>query len=130
MISATHNRAWIWTARIVIVAYSLFAATFKSFTVGSTAAIVVPGIILFAIGIVKAPSQRPQPRFTDMQAMARWWILLLIFSLIEIVDDFLGSTYPHPTLSALIDPYLTSNYGWRLGLYLVWFFVGWALVKR
>jgi hypothetical protein len=57
------------------------------------------------------------------RAVGAWWALLLSFSALEVVEDKLGSTYQHPTLSVLLDPALNAPLG-RFGATLAWLAFG------
>jgi hypothetical protein len=58
-----------------------------------------------------------------------WSVPLLGFSALEIVNDTLGSTWEHPTLSVLADPVLAGHPG-RSAALLAWLAAGVALVRR
>lgn len=116
-------------AWLVVVLYCWLAGTFASFTWQSTAAVLIPGITIFALGIARPPDRRPRPAPIGITGAVAWSIPLLTFCVLEIVDDLLGSTHAHPTLSILMDPVLNVHV-WRSMGYFVWIIVGWALVKR
>lgn len=113
----------------VVVVYCWIAGGFESFTWQASVAVLVPGLTIFALGISRPPDQRPVPRRIGRRGAAYWAVPLLSFCVLEIVDDLLGSTYEHPTLSILMDPVFDAHV-WRSIGYLLWIVVGWALVKR
>lgn len=61
--------------------------------------------------------------------IALWSAVVLAFSALEIVDDRLGSTPAHPTLSSAMDPVLEHPVARALAVAL-WILAGRELVRR
>ncbi|HEY9473447.1 MAG TPA: hypothetical protein VIS06_06275 [Mycobacteriales bacterium] len=123
---ARRGVVWAW---VVVVLYCWLAGGFGSFSWQSTAAVLVPGLTIFALGVARPPDRRPRPVPIGVTGAVAWSVPLLSFCVLEIVDDLLGSTPAHPTLSVLMDPVLDVHV-WRSMAYFAWIVVGWALVKR
>lgn len=122
-------RRGVAAAWVVVILYCWLAGGFASFTWQSTAAVLIPGLTIFALGVGRPPDRRPRPAPIGNVGAVAWAVPLLTFCVLEIVDDLLGSTPAHPTLSVLMDPVLDGHV-WRSMGYFVWIVVGWALVKR
>ena len=117
-----------WTA---VALYAWIAGSFPSFTWAATAAVLLPGVAIFLAGTVghAATTEGPPPRRVSGRAVLVWSVPVGAFCVLEVVNDMLGSTYAHPTLSVLMDPVLTQHplrslaiFGWLVG--------GWRLVQR
>ncbi|HEX5495861.1 MAG TPA: hypothetical protein VFX70_14920 [Mycobacteriales bacterium] len=128
-ITTARSRRGVTAAWFGVVVYCWLAGGFDSFTWQSTAAVLIPGMIIFALGVARPPDRRPRPVPIGTAGAVAWSVPLLTFCVLEIVDDLLGSTRAHPTLSILMDPVLNIHV-WRSMGYFVWIVVGWALVKR
>jgi hypothetical protein len=111
-----------------VAGYSWVAGRYPSFTWQATVAVLLPGIAVFVAGVL-APSRLPEPRRVGRRAGVIWSIPVGAFCLLEIVDDMLGSTYEHPTLSSLMDPVLQVH-AFRSIAIFCWLAAGWQLVKR
>ncbi|HEY9392227.1 MAG TPA: hypothetical protein VIR27_20945 [Mycobacteriales bacterium] len=128
-VSSPRARRGVVSAWVAVILYCWLAGGFGSFTWQSTVAVLVPGLTVFALGVARPPDRRPRPVPVGATGAAAWSVPLLTFCVLEIVDDLLGSTYAHPTLSVLMDPVLDGHV-WRSMAYFVWIVTGWALVKR
>ncbi|HYT10464.1 MAG TPA: hypothetical protein VEL73_07360 [Mycobacteriales bacterium] len=115
---------------LVALAYAWVAGGYPSFSWPAALAVLVPGIGVLAYGVVTA-ARRPQPpvRPLTRRGVVAWSVPVLAFSALEIVNDKLGSTWEHPTLSVLLDPVLADHLGRSLGL-LAWLAAGLALARR
>jgi hypothetical protein len=112
------------------IAYAWIAGAYPSFSWQSSAAVLAPGLLLLGYAAVTGPRRPPRPaRRLDRRAVAVWSVPLLSFSALEIVNDLLGSTWAHPTLSVLADPLLAGHPG-RSAAMLAWLAAGLALVRR
>jgi hypothetical protein len=83
---------------------------------------------------VPAPTAARAPRAVGSRAVgsraAAWWLVpVLLLGVVELVDFSLGSTYPHPTLSVLLDPVL-DRYLARAAVYFGWLAAFWGLARR
>lgn len=109
---------------LVLIAGS--AGWFQSFSLGANVLVLGSGGVLFWTGLNHAP-----PPAAPVPARgAVWWLvpagLLLV---IEATNYALGSTYEHPTLSRLADPWL-ERYPVRAGAFLGWLVAFRALARR
>lgn len=125
----TRARRGVTAGWLVVVVYCWLAGSVGSFTWQSTTLVLIPGLIIFALGVARPPDRRPRPVSIGPVGVVAWAVPLLSFCVLEIVDDLLGSTHAHPTFSILMDPVLDIHV-WRSMGYFVWIAVGWALVKR
>jgi hypothetical protein len=121
-----------WDRPIVTVpALALTAAIggfFPSFSVAANLYVVAVGAVLTWLGIANRTAKRTSPG--RLTRAAAWWLLPAgVLVAIELTDFALGSTYPHPTLSVLVDDPLT-HYTVRAGAYLAWLGGFWGLVRR
>ena len=73
--------------------------------------------------------RRPAPRRLHPLGIVAWSVPVLAFSALEIVDDVLGSTAAHPTLSSAMDPVLDHPL-WRSLAFGIWMLAGRELVRR
>ena len=80
-------------------------------------------------GVDQDRSRIPAPPRPSWAGIGAWAVPILGFSALEIVNDRLGSTYQHPTLSVLMDPVLDSPVN-RTAAVAVWLLGGWELVRR
>lgn len=107
---------------------ALVGGLFPSFSKRATFAVLLFGGLLVWLGSSGRLPRRPVPR--RLPAGAAWWLVPVLFlAVVELVNFLLGSTYPHPTLSVLLDPVL-AQYPARAAAYFGWLTGLWALVRR
>lgn len=121
-----------WDRPIVTVpAFAVIAAIgglFPSFSVAANLYVVAVGAVLTWLGMTNRTAKRTSP--ARLPLAAAWWLLpATVFVAVELTDFVFGSTYPHPTLSVLVDDPLT-HYTVRAGAYLAWLGGFWGLVRR
>ncbi len=109
--------------------YAWVVAAYPSFSWQANAAVLVPGVGLFAYGIVAPPVRLPAPRRISRKAAVVWSVPVLAFCTLEVVNDVLGSTYANPTLSILLDGIFDDRVPRAAGIFL-WLAAGWQLVRR
>jgi hypothetical protein len=125
-----HLRRQRAAAACAAIAYAWIAGAYPSFSWQSSAAVLAPGLLLLGYAAVTGPRRPLRPaRRLDRRAVAVWSVPLLSFCALEIVNDLLGSTWAHPTLSVLADPLLAGHPG-RSAAMLAWLAAGLALVRR
>ena len=125
-----HVRRRQAAAACAAITYAWIAGAYPSFSWQSSAAVLAPGLLLLGYAAVAGPRRPLRPaRRLDRRAVAVWSVPLLSFSALEIVNDLLGSTWEHPTLSVLADPLLAGHPG-RSAAMLAWLAAGLALVRR
>lgn len=101
---------------------------FPSLSMRSTLTMIGLGGFFFWIGMVRRFARRQKPR--HIGRYAAWWLLpVLVFVSFELTNFVLGSTWAHPTLSALSDPVL-QHYWARAAVFLGWITGFWGLVRR
>jgi hypothetical protein len=110
----------------VMVLVAAGAGGLPSFSFGANVVVLGSGAVLIWSGRTRAPSPAPAAPARE----ARWWLVPVgLLLVIEAVNYALGSTYEHPTLSRLADPWLV-RYPVRAGAFLGWLVAFRALVRR
>lgn len=109
--------------------YAWVVAAYPSFSWQANAAVLVPGVGLFAYGIVARPARLPAPRRISRKAAVVWSVPVLAFCTLEVVNDVLGSAYTSPTMSELLDGLFDDRLPRAAGIFL-WLAAGWQLVRR
>src|SRR4051812_5384272 len=140
--SAVHR--WRPAAWVVFLALAVVAGALPSFSLRSGLLVAVAGGGLFGYGLLQGrraelagrliPAQRrphaAPPTPGAFPAGARWWLWPVgSLVIVEAASFLLGSTFDHPTLSQLADPWLES-YPVRAGAFLGWVSAFWALARR
>lgn len=93
----------------------------------STLTMIGLGGALFWLGMVRRFRRQAPGR---IGRYAWWWLLpVLVFAGFELTNFALGSTWAHPTLSALSDPVL-RHYWVRSAVFLGWITGFWGLIRR
>jgi len=124
------RRSWRLAVAGAAVGYAWLAGAYPSFSWQSSAAVLAPGLLLLGYAGATGPRRPLRPaRRLGRRAGLVWSVPLLGFSALEIVNDTLGSTWEHPTLSVLADPVLAGHPG-RSAALLAWLAAGVALVRR
>lgn len=114
-----------WWLSVALV--SLWCGQYSDFSSGSTRAVVVVGGVTVVVGLAWRGRRRPAPKRLAPAGVLGWVVVLLSFSAIELVNDHLGSTYDHPTLSVLMAGPLTGQV-LRTLAWAAWLAFGAALV--
>lgn len=111
----------------VFLVLSLIGALFPSFSLLANLYVLALGGAMVWLGL---SGRVPKRAGAPLTRAAAWWLVpVLALALVETVNFLLGSTYPHPTLSLLMDPVL-DGYPARVGVYLAWLCGFWGLVRR
>ncbi|GIH13677.1 hypothetical protein [Rugosimonospora africana] len=80
--------------------------------------------------VAAGPGPAAREASSRLSPAAAWWLVpVLLLGVVELTDLALGSTYPHPTLSNLLDPVL-DHYPVRAAAYFGWLAAFWWLVRR
>ena len=109
-----------------IVACALGAALTRPLTWPATVSVLLPGIVLLALGTARTPSRR---RHVGTRSAVVWIGLAVAGCLWELMSLIWGNDPPHPTLSILADPLFHSYLGRVIG-YGAWLGTGAWLVSR
>jgi len=112
-----------------VAVYAWVGAGFPSLTWQATVAVLLPGAAVLLRGTVGPPPERPPAPHVGRRAVLVWSVPFGAFCLLEIVNDLLGSTWEHPTLSVLLDPAL-ARHDVRAAALFSWLAAGWWLVRR
>ncbi|MFJ8577348.1 hypothetical protein [Micromonospora sp. NPDC093277] len=116
-------RRLLWPA---VIGYALVAAFARPLTGTAAAAVLLPGGVLLAVGLRRAPGQLRQ---VGRRAAVAWLGLGVLFCLWELGAFLAGNDEAHPTFSILTDP-LLDTYPGRVAGYLLWLGTGAWLVTR
>jgi hypothetical protein len=112
-----------------LAAYAWVAAAAAPFSRSALVGVLIPGAVVVAIVIVRAPQRIPPPDELDLTGMSYWMICLAAFFEWE-ASAWRDSSWPwHPSFTNLIDPLLAPHLVKSLAI-LVWLLAGWALVRR
>ncbi len=107
---------------------ALVGGLFPSFSKRATFAVLLFGGLLVWLGSSGRLPKRPVP--VRLTGAAGWWLVPALFlAIVELVNFLFGSTYPHPTLSVLLDPVL-ERYPARAAAYFAWLAGFWGLARR
>jgi hypothetical protein len=122
----------LWARPMVLVPVfalvSLVGAAFPSFSLGAYVLVLAAGGSLFWLGLSARLPRRRSPR--RLPPAAAWWLVpAVVLAVVELVNFAFGSTYDHPTLSKLADPWLVGYPGRALA-YFGWLMAYWGLVRR
>jgi hypothetical protein len=106
---------------------ALIGGLFGSFTITATAYVLSLGAVMTWLGLSGRVGKRPP---VERIGAGAWWLLPAgVFVAIELTNFRYGSTYPHPTLSVLLDGPL-DRYSIRALCYFGWLGGFWGLVRR
>jgi hypothetical protein len=112
----------------VLAAAALVGATLPSFSAAATGYVLGLTAVLAGLGLSGRLGRRPVPPRPPRAAL--WWLVpVLLVAVVELVDFVLGSTYPHPSVSRLLDPPL-SWYPVRALAYFGWLAAFYDLARR
>ncbi len=115
---------------VQVLCTAVFLTAVRPLTWPATLGVIVGGGLVVHRGLGLSRDERgPVPPAPSRRALMIWWAPLLAFAVLEIIDDALGSTYAHPTLSILLDPVTNAPAGRFLGV-LAWMTLGDYLVRR
>jgi hypothetical protein len=135
---AASLRGWPWLGRhpvrnvlvgVVLVAYAWFDAGAEPFTTRALVGVIIPGAVLGLIAYGRPPERIPPPERLDILGMSYWMIILGALFEWEASAWRDNSRPWHPSLTALVDPLLSTHVTKSLGI-LLWLMAGWGLVKR
>jgi hypothetical protein len=127
--SGHRSRAVPTAVAACVVGYAAVAGGYPSFSLGAAVAVLLPGLALLGYVLVAGPRRPPRPvRRSTRRGAVLWAVPVLSFSALEIVNDTLGSTHEHPTLSVLADPLLASHPGRSVAM-AAWLAAGLAVVR-
>jgi hypothetical protein len=121
-----------WTRPIVLLPIfmllSLVGGLFPSFSILANLYVLLIGGTMMWLGLSGRVPKRAAP--TGLARGTAWWLLPSLFlAIVELTNFVLGSSYPHPTLSLLMDP-LLDGYLARAAVYFGWLSAFWGLVRR
>ena len=126
------RRLGTMSALSVAIAYAWFAGSFGRYSVPMTAAIVLPGAAVLALGWPRPGTSTARTTPLGALGAMAWGALFLAACLLELTSlllqpSFRTDSYAHPTISYLMDPLLASHAGRAFGL-LAWLVLGWFLL--
>ncbi len=121
-----------WARPIVLVPLfallSLVGGLFPSFSLLAFLYVLLIGGTMTWLGLSGRVPKRATP--VRLGRGSAWWLLpALALAIVELINFLLGSTYPHPTLSVMMDP-LLERYPVRTAAYFGWLTSFWGLVRR
>jgi hypothetical protein len=112
----------------LFVMFALVGAFFPSFSLIATVYVIAVGGALFWLGLSGRVVKRASP--DRVPGAGAWWLLPAgLFVVVEVTNFAYGSTYPHPTLSVLLDTPL-EHYSLRSLAYFIWLSAYWGLIYR
>jgi hypothetical protein len=122
----------VWARPIVLLpvfaVLSLIGGLFPSFSLLALCYVLLIGGTMTWLGLSGRVAKRSVPR--SLGSSAAWWLVPVLFlASVELVNFLFGSTYPHPTLSLLMDP-LLDRYLARAAAYFGWLTAFWGMVRR
>lgn len=120
---------WAWPAVAFGVVYSWIVGGFSSFTLESNIAVLSTGFVVLVIAFARPPARKPRGRPVTRRAVVCWSLALGLFTVVELVNLFLGSTHPHPTWSVLVAPILENHVAKSVAVF-IWLRIGWGLLHR
>lgn len=123
------GRGWAWAGIGAAVLYCWVVAGFGSFTSSSTIAILGTGLVALVVAFACPPPRIATTKPLSKVGVSVWVAILASFSIQEVLNDILGSTRAHPTLSVLMDPFLGVHVVRAIAL-AIWIRVGWVLLRR
>jgi hypothetical protein len=114
--------------------YAGIVGSFKRYSWPATAAVVVLGCLMVAIGWQGPLRDRAQLTGNALRRVWLWAVVLVAGGLWELSSllqqpHLTTDSYAHPTISALTDPLLASHPGRSLALG-GWLLIGWFLAGR
>jgi hypothetical protein len=121
---------WPRTAVLAAAAtYAVVMGQLRSFTWESALGLAMAWVAVLWVGLDRDRPRLPAAPRPSWVGIGAWAVPILGFSALEIVNDLLGSTYQHPTLSVLMDPVLENPVN-RTAAVAVWLLTGWELLRR
>lgn len=120
---------WAWPAMAFAVVYSWIVGGIPSFTLAANIAVFSTGFVVLVIAFAHPPARKPRGRPVTRKAVVCWSLALGLFTVVEMINLFLGSTHPHPTWSVLIAPILENHFAKSVAVFL-WLRIGWILLHR
>ena len=109
--------------------YAVVMGELQSFTWESALGLALAWAVVLWVGLDRDRPRLPAAPRPSWAGIGAWAVPILGFSALEIVNDLLGSTYQHPTLSVLMDPVLENPVN-RTAAVAVWLLTGWELLRR
>jgi len=127
--AADERSVWAWPALAFGIVYAWIVGGFPSFTLASNIAVFIVGAAVLVIAFVRPPERKPLGPPVNRTAVLWWALALGGFTVLELINLFLGSTHPHPTWSVLIAPLLADHFAKSVAVF-IWLRVGWVLLHR
>ena len=121
--------SWAWPAMAFGVVYSWIVGGIHSFTLAANVVVFSTGLVVLVIAFARPPARKPRGRPVTRRAVMCWALALGLFTIIELVNLFLGSTHPHPTWSVLVAPILENHFAKSIAVF-IWLRIGWVLLHR
>ncbi|MGI8696809.1 MAG: hypothetical protein ACR2JQ_09180 [Mycobacteriales bacterium] len=121
--------AWRWPLIGLAAMYSWLVGGLKAFSPTANLVIVGTGAVFLTIGAFRPPPKVPPPARLGRRGVVAWSVLLGVFAVQEVINDILGSTHAHPTLSVLMDPVLGGHLAKSVAVF-VWIAFGGEMLRR
>jgi hypothetical protein len=113
---------------LVAIAYSWAAGHLATFTRPAEVATFLPGLLAVVIAARITPRSSCRPD-RSTRGWLTWWVIAIALTAVEIVALGLGASHAHPTISDLVNPWLSSTPG-RAAAFALWLGFGFWLVRR
>jgi hypothetical protein len=126
-----HRGRRLRTAAIgaVLVGYAWLAAGAMPLSTTALVYVVIPGVVLAAIACWWPPERIPPPDKLDITGISYWAIAVAALFEWE-ASAWKDKSWPwHPSLTDLINPMIGPHI-LKSAAILLWFAVGWAVVRR
>jgi hypothetical protein len=131
------HRALILAGAVAVAGYAWWATGLRPFTLGSLAAILLPGVAL----VTTSPNLRTsgpslaswyaaQRQRFDARSSERWIWVSVVGAIVvwQLVNFFASPRADHPTLSSMLGA--IEDHPVRLVLFVLWLALGWFLTRR
>jgi hypothetical protein len=108
--------------------YAYLAGHFATFTQAAAVAAFIPGLaaVVAAAVIPAARSSRPE---RSGRGWLAWWVIVAVFTAVELAALLLGANHTHPTVSDLVNPWIDGTVRRAVG-YALWLGLGVWMLRR
>jgi hypothetical protein len=129
------RRKSLWPVfAVAVLGYAAVAGGFERYSWPGTIAVVVPASVVLLVSWRGPLPGAPTPVRPYVRGSVLWAAVFITLGLWELTMLLMQPTlktdsWPHPTLSTLMDPVLVSHPGRTISM-CVWAALGWFLVRR